>query len=67
MKMIMDWHGLLRVGLHDLRLSPEAFWTLTPAELLVMLGAEAREAPLGRARLEELAARFPDEKKGPTP
>ena len=60
MKTIMDWPGLMQLGLHDLRLSPAAFWALTPSELLVMLGAEAREAPLGRSRLEELAAVFPD-------
>jgi uncharacterized phage protein (TIGR02216 family) len=63
MKTIMDWPGLMRLGLHELRLSPAAFWALTPAELLVMLGAEAREAPLGRSRLEELAAAFPDTKE----
>ncbi len=63
MKTIMDWPGLMRLGLHELRLSPEVFWALTPAELLVMLGAQATEAPLGRSRLEELAAAFPDTKE----
>jgi len=63
MKTIMDWPGLMRLGLHELRLSPAAFWALTPAELLVMLGAQASQAPLGRSRLEELAEAFPDTKE----
>lgn len=61
MKTIMDWPGLMRVGLRGLGLHPTKFWALTPAELLVMLGADQGEGgPLGRARLEELAAQFPD-------
>jgi uncharacterized phage protein (TIGR02216 family) len=56
----IDWPGLLRLGLRDLRLEPAAFWRLTPAELRLMLGAEAAAPPLTRARLEELAAAFPD-------
>ncbi len=59
----LDWPGLMRVGLHGLRLSPEVFWALTPAELLVMLGQAAVEPPMGRARLAALAAAFPDERK----
>ncbi len=56
----IDWPGLMRVGLHELRLDPAAFWRLTPIELRIMLGAEALASPLTRARLEELAAAFPD-------
>lgn len=67
MTTLMDWPGLMRVGLHELRLSPAEFWKLTPAELLLIMGAEGREAPLGRSRLEELAALFPDKKKGAIP
>lgn len=55
----MDWPGLLRAGLYGLRLAPEAFWRLTPAELRIMLGAEVA-APLTRSRLEQLLAAFPD-------
>lgn len=57
----MDWAGLLRVGLHGLRLSPEAFWRMTPAELEIMAGLTASARPLDRARLSALAAAFPDE------
>ncbi len=56
----MDWAGLLRRGLLDLRLRPAEFWALTPVELMVMLGLEQAAPPLTRARLAELAAAFPD-------
>lgn len=55
-----DWPGLMRAGLLGLRLRPDAFWALTPAELLLMLGQGSGTAPLTRARLEELARAFPD-------
>lgn len=55
-----DWPGLMRAGLLDLRLAPEKFWQLTPVELRIMLGVERAAAPLTKARLDELAARFPD-------
>ncbi|MGR3572448.1 rcc01693 family protein [Brevirhabdus sp.] len=53
----------MRAGLGGLRLTPAAFWSLSPAELLVMLGLDASTAPLGRARLAELSALYPDEGK----
>ncbi|MCF8484795.1 MAG: phage tail assembly chaperone [Rhodobacteraceae bacterium] len=56
----IDWPGLIRAGLHGLGLEPAVFWRLTPAELRIMLGAEAGAPPLTRARLAELAAAFPD-------
>jgi uncharacterized phage protein (TIGR02216 family) len=58
----IDWPGLMRAGLHGLGLAPEAFWRLTPVELRIMLGVEAMMPPLTRARLEELARRYPDQK-----
>lgn len=57
---VIDWQGLMRAGLHGLVLRPTEFWALTPAELRMMLGAEQVVPPLTRARLEELAAAFPD-------
>ena len=59
----IDWPGLMRAGLMDLGLSPEAFWRLTPIELKIMLGADRTNPSLSRARLEELTAAFPDVKK----
>lgn len=56
----MDWVGLMRLGLAELRLAPAAFWAMTPLELLVAAGREGRAAPMARARLDALAARYPD-------
>jgi uncharacterized phage protein (TIGR02216 family) len=60
----LDWAGLMRAGLVGLRLTPEAFWRLTPAELMLMLGLSGGSAPLGRARLEDLLRAFPDGERG---
>jgi uncharacterized phage protein (TIGR02216 family) len=60
----IDWPGLMRVGLGRLGLMPDQFWRLSPVELRMMLGAEAAVPPLTRARLEELAAAYPDQGKG---
>ena len=57
-----DWAGLLRAG-GALGMRPSEVWRLTPAELGFLLGKEGHGAPLDRARLEELAAAFPDERK----
>ncbi len=60
----IDWRGLMTAGLHGLELEPAAFWRLTPVELRIMLGAGEAGPPLTRARLAELAAAFPDVRKG---
>ena len=59
----MDWPGLMRAGLHGLRLHPRDFWALTPAELQLMLGLTGANAPMGRARLDDLLRAFPDTPK----
>jgi uncharacterized phage protein (TIGR02216 family) len=59
----IDWPGLMRAGLQGLGLRPDQFWRLTPVELRMMLGADAMVPPLTRARLDELAAAYPDVKK----
>ena len=61
---LIDWPGLMRAGLGQLGLAPDVFWRLSPMELRIMLGAETTLPPLTRARLEELAAAFPDGIKG---
>lgn len=58
-----DWGQLLRLGLVRLRLRPDDFWALTPAELLLMLGPDAQTRPLGSAGLTALLAAYPDEEK----
>ncbi|AJE46407.1 rcc01693 family protein [Celeribacter indicus] len=55
-----DWPALMRLGFRGLGLRPAEFWALTPAEFLILLGAGSGTAPMGRARLEELARAFPD-------
>lgn len=55
-----DWPALMRAGMHRLGLRPAEFWSLTPAELLLMLGEGTGSAPLNRARLDELSRAYPD-------
>lgn len=57
----IDWGALMRAGLRERGLLPHEFWALTPAELTLMLGRDTAGAgPMGRARLDELAALWPD-------
>lgn len=58
-----DWPGLMRAGLRGLGLRPCEFWALTPAELRLMLGDEDAVQSMGRQRLDELMASFPDDGK----
>ncbi|GGG64245.1 hypothetical protein GCM10011415_08480 [Salipiger pallidus] len=59
-----DWPKLMRAGFRGLGLRPDEFWALTPVELRLMLGEESGQIPMGRARLDELLAAYPDEVKG---
>ena len=54
-----EWPALMRAGLVGLRLSPDEFWALTPAEFRLMLG-EGAVAPLRRQGLDALMRAFPD-------
>ena len=56
----LDWPGLMRAGMQGLGLRPDEFWSLTPAELALMLGVNPTAAPMTRSRLEALARAFPD-------
>ena len=58
----IDWPVLMRAGMHGLRLSPGAFWRLTPAELALMLGQGQGAMPMTRAGLAALEAAWPDAK-----
>ncbi|MBU2358973.1 MAG: phage tail assembly chaperone [Alphaproteobacteria bacterium] len=64
MTRALDWAGLMRAGLHGLRLTPDQFWRLTPAELALMLGQGAQARPLGRRALDDLMTAYPDAAKG---
>lgn len=55
-----DWPALMRVGMQQLGLKPDEFWALTPAEFWLLLGEDAGRAPMGRSRLDELSAAYPD-------
>ena len=57
---MIAWARLMRLGMVRLGLSPEVFWSLTPAELMLLAGEGFGRAAMTRARMEELAARFPD-------
>jgi uncharacterized phage protein (TIGR02216 family) len=60
------WPQLMRLGLADLRLTPEAFWNLTPVELMLMAGLGQGPASPSRADFAALAARFPDRPARPS-
>lgn len=59
-----DWPALMRLGLGALRLPPDVFWSMTPAELrLALEGAGLVAEPgqaLDRDALDTLMAAFPD-------
>ncbi|WP_121629965.1 rcc01693 family protein [Tropicibacter alexandrii] len=59
-----DWPALMQAGMRGLGLTPGEFWALTPAELRLMLGEEGGARSMGRSRLDELMAAFPDASKG---
>ena len=56
----IGWVALMRVGLGQLRLTPEKFWGLTPAEFMMMAGIDAARPAMGRERLDALLTAFPD-------
>lgn len=55
------WPQLMRLGYVGLGLSPERFWSLTPAELMLMAGLDRPEGAMSRSAFADLAARFPDD------
>ena len=57
-----DWAALMRLGLGQLRLTPEQFWQLTPVELALMAGIEG-SGMMTRSGLAELMAKYPDNKE----
>lgn len=60
----LDWPGLMRAGMRDLRLMPDQFWQLTPSELALMLGVEPAPTRMTRDRLTSLLMKFPDAPAG---
>jgi uncharacterized phage protein (TIGR02216 family) len=64
MREPFPWKDAIGFGLGVLRLSPEAFWRMTPRELAAAIETVRGRvvAPLGRARLDDLMRRYPDER-----
>ena len=55
------WDEAIGFGLGILRLSPQAFWSMTPRELALAIGAATgATAPLRRSELSEMMTRYPD-------
>jgi len=59
----LDWAQLMRLGMGVLRLGPDAFWAMTPMELVRALEGAGVLTPsaqrLGRDGLERLMAAYP--------
>lgn len=60
------WAAAIGFGLGVLRLSPAAFWSMTPRELAAAIRARRGDAgaPLDRHTLQALMQRFPDRSEG---
>lgn len=56
------WDAAMGFGFGILKLSPAAFWSLTPRELACAIRARRGEGtpPIDRAALDQLMRRFPD-------
>jgi uncharacterized phage protein (TIGR02216 family) len=56
------WERVMRLGLGVLRLSPDAFWRMTPRELSAAVGGlfPSRPGSLARTDFAKLMQRFPD-------
>lgn len=55
------WREAIGFGLGVLRLSPDAFWRMTPRELAYAIEAvRGRGVPLDRGVLTDLMKRYPD-------
>jgi uncharacterized phage protein (TIGR02216 family) len=61
-RLPFPWAAAIGFGLGILRLSPDAFWSMTPRELAAAIRARRGDAgaPLDRHTLLALMQRFPD-------
>ncbi|MEM6887155.1 MAG: rcc01693 family protein [Pseudomonadota bacterium] len=55
-----DWPALIRLGFQVMRLTPEAFWQLTPGEFRLMLSEQTQGGPMTRSGLQNLMNSYPD-------
>lgn len=58
------WDEAIGFGLGVLKLSPDAFWKMTPRELALAIRAVTGQsgAPFARESFEDLMKRFPDDR-----
>jgi len=56
----VNWTDWMTAAVHGAGISLDAFWGLTPAELMFLLGKTQNIQPLNRDRLAQLCAQFPD-------
>lgn len=56
----IDWPELMKHGIGGLRMKPEAFWSLTPAELMMLSGRANSGRPIDRNEFDALIRSFPD-------
>ncbi len=61
----LDWPTLMRLGLGRLGMTPDTFWSMTPAELVLALEgagvlAAPGQGPMSHAALLRLMAEYPD-------
>jgi len=65
----MNWPSLMGFGLGVLRLSPDAFWSMTPRELTAaaraLYGTGTAIPPMDSAALADLRTRYPDNPHDP--
>ena len=66
-KRFLPWQDLMRIGLGQLKLSPEEFWRTTPKELKYAIEGQLNclighhdYEPLSKKTLDELMQKFPD-------
>ena len=57
------WRRCMQIGFAQLRLAPDAFWAMTPRELLA--ASRLGDPPLRRADFDRLAKRFSDQPEEP--
>lgn len=58
------WTDAMRFGFGVLKLSPQAFWSMTPRELAHAIHAVRGHAPepIARATMRDLMMRYPDKR-----
>ena len=66
-RQILPWQDLMRIGIGQLKLSPDEFWNTTPKELkcgieghLNCLIGQHDHEPLSKQILDELMQKYPD-------